>query len=70
MIYIEINRETCSGFGNCVAASDRIFDLDDAGLVVLLHDAVPDDQLADVNQAIYDCPTNSISFTEVRPDGP
>ncbi len=64
MIRVEINRETCSGFGNCVAVADTIFDLDDEGLVVLLTDTVDDDRLAEVQQSAYDCPTESITWTE------
>ena len=64
MIRVEASRETCSGFGNCVAVAETIFDLDDAGLVVLLTETVEDDRLAEVRQAAYDCPTDSISWTE------
>jgi ferredoxin len=64
MIRIEVNRETCSGFGTCLVAADSIFDLDDEGLVVLKEALVGDDQLAAVRQATYDCPTDSIAYTE------
>lgn len=64
MIHIAVNRETCSGFGTCLVASESIFDLDDEGLVVLKEALVDDDQLTAVRQATYDCPTDSISYTE------
>jgi ferredoxin len=64
MIRIQINRETCSGFGTCVMVADSIFDLDDDGLVVLKQGLVDDEHLAVVRQAAYDCPTESITLTE------
>jgi ferredoxin len=69
MIRIEVNRETCSGFGSCVLVSDSLFDLDDEGLVVLKVATVPDEELDTVQRAVYDCPTDSISFTEGVDDG-
>jgi ferredoxin len=64
MIRVAVNRDTCSGFGTCLVASESIFDLDDEGLVVLKQELVGDEELAAVRQATYDCPTDSISFTE------
>jgi ferredoxin len=64
MIHIQVNRETCNGYANCVKASAAIFDVDDEGLVVLNQETVEDDQLQAVRRAAYDCPTDSISFTE------
>jgi ferredoxin len=64
MIRVIGNRETCSGFGTCLVAAESIFDLDDEGLVVVKQALVDDDQLSAVRQAAYDCPTDSISFTE------
>jgi ferredoxin len=65
MIRIEINRETCNGYGNCVLAADGIFDLDDEGKVVLKQAEAGDDQADAVQRAVYDCPTDSISCSVV-----
>lgn len=64
MIRVEVNRETCSGFGNCAMVAESIFDVDDEGLVVLKRQFVPDDEIETVRRAVYDCPTDSISYTE------
>lgn len=64
MIRVKVNRETCSGFGTCIVAAETIFDLDDEGLVVLKREVVDDSELESVRAAAYDCPTESISFTE------
>jgi ferredoxin len=43
-------------------ASGTIFGRDDEGLVVLKRAAVGDDELEAVQQAVYNCPTDSIEF--------
>lgn len=64
MIRVEGNRDTCEGFGTCVLVAESIFDIDEDGLVLVKQELVPDDLLAVVQQAAYDCPTESISFTQ------
>jgi ferredoxin len=64
MITVNVNRETCEGYANCVRAAPDIFDLDSDDLVVLKQEQPADDQLSKVRRATYDCPTESISFTE------
>lgn len=60
-ISIEVDRDTCDGFGNCVAAAQDIFALDDDGLVVLTQPTVSADRADDVRRTAYDCPTEAIS---------
>jgi ferredoxin len=69
MIRVEVNRGTCSGFGNCAVIAESIFDLDDEGLVVLKRQLVADDELELVRRAAYDCPTDSISYVEGIAEG-
>lgn len=69
MIRVKVNRGTCLGYGNCVLVAGDIFDLDDDGLVVLKLESVDDAQLEAVRRAVYDCPTNSISFEDSAADG-
>jgi ferredoxin len=67
LIRVLANRDTCEGFGVCVIASEAIFDLDDAGTVVVKAELVDDAQLDEVRRAAYDCPTDSIAFEQVDP---
>jgi ferredoxin len=69
MVRIEVNRETCNGYGNCVVAASSIFDIDDEGLVVLLQATAEDDDVKAARQAAYDCPTDSIKLTDADPPG-
>jgi ferredoxin len=64
MIRVAVDRGTCSGFGNCAVIAESIFDLDDEGLVVLKRELVGDDELDAVRRAAYDCPTDSITYTQ------
>lgn len=50
----------CQGYGNCIAADEKHFDLDDDGLVVLLDEAVTDDDRTSVEAAIRSCPVDAI----------
>lgn len=63
-IEVEINRDTCQGYGNCVLVAPELFDLDDEGLATLRVARVDEDALEDVRKAAYDCPTASISYVE------
>ena len=63
MIRVQANRETCSGFATCVALAPDVFDLDNSEALVIVTTAeLEDDQLDLIRQAVYDCPTDSISF--------
>jgi ferredoxin len=64
MIEIRVDRDACAGHGNCVLANPDVFDIDDDGLVVLVHSTVDDDRLASIQRSVYDCPTEAISLTE------
>ena len=64
MIRIKVNRDTCLGYGNCVLVAEDLFALDDDGLVTVERELVGDEELEAVRRAVYDCPTNSISFDE------
>ena len=63
MIRVTINRSSCEGYGNCLRAAPAVFDLDGDGLALVLTQP-GDDQLARIRRASYDCPTDSISYTQ------
>jgi ferredoxin len=68
LVEIKVNRDTCHGYGNCVLVAEELFDLDDDGIVVVKRNADAA-QLGALRRAVYDCPTNSISFDEPAPPG-
>ncbi|MFC4011161.1 ferredoxin [Nonomuraea purpurea] len=64
MTAVKVDRSSCQGYGNCVFALAPVFDLDEEGLVVLKREHVTPDELDGLRRAAYDCPTDSIAFTE------
>lgn len=63
-----VDRETCRGYGNCALVAGDLFDVgEEDGLVVLKRESVDDAELGAVRRAVYDCPTDSISFEESPP---
>jgi ferredoxin len=52
--------DKCQGYGLCVDAAPSLFDLDDDGLVVVLHDEVSDDQLHQAEAGIHICPVTAL----------
>ena len=59
---ISINRETCMGSGNCVYWAEKVFDLDEGGLAVVV-DAEGDSEER-ILVAAQGCPTGSITVTK------
>ena len=64
MIEIKVDRTICQGYGNCVLAMGDVFDIDNDGIAVVLKGQVGDDRLAEVKRAVYNCPSEAISFTQ------
>ena len=50
----------CQGYGNCVAIDEKHFDLDDDGMVVVLDEAVTEDERENAEEAIRSCPVAAI----------
>jgi ferredoxin len=59
---ISINRETCMGSGNCVYWAEKVFDLDEEGLAIVV-DAEGDGEDR-IILAAQGCPTGSITVTK------
>ena len=54
----------CQGYGNCVMAEPRVFDLDGDGYVTLLVEDVPVELLDGVHHAVEQCPARAITLDE------
>ncbi|PVZ04930.1 ferredoxin [Actinomycetospora cinnamomea] len=61
---IEANRDVCIGAGNCVLAAEDVFDQDDEALVVVLEEHPSDDQVAEVRNAVAQCPSGALGLVE------
>ena len=60
---VEVDADTCGGFGQCVALCPDVFALTDAGYAVVIVDEVPAEFEAVVREAERVCPTHAITVT-------
>ena len=52
------DRDACIASGNCMMVSEKLFDADDDGVVVLLAEDVPADEEAHAREAVDICPAS------------
>lgn len=61
---VHADRDVCIQAGNCVMAADAVFDQDDDGIVVVLVDEVPDDELDRAREAVKLCPSQALRLVD------
>lgn len=59
---IVVDRTKCTGLGICESVAPDVFEVDDAGDLVLKRDTVPEGLLGDVESAVVGCPTEALRF--------
>ncbi|MGV9798850.1 ferredoxin [Mycobacterium sp. NPDC003449] len=57
---IEADSDACIASGNCVMTSDVLFDQDDDGVVTVLVDEVPDEEVDHAREAVKLCPASAL----------
>ena len=60
----QADRDVCIQAGNCVMVADAVFDQDDDGIVVILVDEVPDDELDHAREAVKLCPSQALRLID------
>ena len=60
---IEVDRELCYGFGDCVNSAPGVFELDDEDKAVVVDPNAQDRD--DLVTAAGDCPVNAITIRDV-----
>jgi ferredoxin len=60
---VHADRDVCIQAGNCVMVADAVFDQDDDGIVVVLVDEIPDDELDRVREAVKLCPSQALRLS-------
>jgi ferredoxin len=58
---IVVDLDGCCGHGRCYDLSPELFESDDAGHTVVVHDVIGDDQLAAARRAVTACPERVIA---------
>ena len=64
MVRVQADRDVCISAGNCVMAADAVFDQDDDGIVVVLVDDIPDDEMDHVREAVKLCPSQALRIVD------
>jgi ferredoxin len=61
-VLVEIAK--CQGYGNCVIAEPRVFDLDENGFVKLLVEEPSEDLRDQINDAVRECPRDALAIED------
>jgi ferredoxin len=61
---IRVDRDICSGYGNCTFVAPDVFDIDDTNVVYLLTDVVDERNSDDVELAVTECPRQAIAIED------
>ena len=61
---VQADREVCIQAGNCVMVADAVFDQDDDGVVVVLVDEIPGDELDHAREAVKLCPSQALRLSD------
>ena len=64
MLRVVIDRTLCQGHGLCLGEAPDVFDLTDAGELVVLNPTPADDHRPALDAAALGCPTGAISLDE------
>ena len=60
MAQVTIDSGRCQGHGRCALIAPAVFDVDDAGMGLVLRETVADADLPDVAEADLSCPERAI----------
>lgn len=61
---LQIDVDACTGHGRCYSLAPELFDADEYGHGVLLHEQVPDDLADQARLAVSNCPERAISLAD------
>ncbi len=61
-VRVSADRELCIQAGNCVMVAGEVFDQDDDGIVVVLVDEVPPDEVEHAREAVKLCPASALAI--------
>ncbi|MCW2556511.1 MAG: ferredoxin [Mycobacterium sp.] len=61
---VEVDLDLCQGHAMCEVEAEKYFHVPKRGKVEILDDAPPDDDRAEVEQAVWACPTQALSIVD------
>ncbi len=57
---VKVNQDACIGCGACTAIAEGVFEMNDEGLSQAVSEAVAEDKVDAVKEAMESCPTSAI----------
>lgn len=63
-VKVIVNRDKCVGIGMCEAIAPAVFEVGDDGQTHLLVDEIADEDVTAVQQAVLECPTESLTIVD------
>ncbi|MCK9903752.1 ferredoxin-1 [Parafrankia colletiae] len=64
MARLTVDESCCVGAGRCVSVAPALFDQDEDGLVVVVHEVLPAGALPAAHEAADLCPSRAITVTD------
>jgi len=61
---LRIDADACTGHGRCYVLAPEVFEPDDEGHSVALHDQIPQELVDKAQLAAANCPESAISITD------
>lgn len=62
---VEVIRDRCSGYANCVELAPHLFDLDEHDVAVVKVENVSTDEREILDRAVRRCPPDAIVVSEI-----
>lgn len=63
-LQVEVIRDRCAGYANCVELAPHIFDLDEQDVAVVSADSYPAAEREVLDRAVRRCPPDAIVVSE------
>jgi ferredoxin len=64
MPVLKADFKACQGYANCVIGAPDVYDIDDDGVVVLLKDDIPAEDLPRIEEAARSCPVSALTIED------
>jgi len=61
-MHLVIDHDECIGCGQCEQVSPEVFELRDDGLAYVINEEPGENLVAEIDEAIEECPTGAISW--------
>jgi ferredoxin len=61
---VEVDRDRCVGSGTCEALAPTVFEVDDDGVLAVLHPQPAAAEVSDVRDAVQACPTRALALAD------